>query len=216
MDTIAPPAPPRTVTVAGTGRVTVPPDVVEVHLGVAVTRPTAAAAQAEAAATMAAILAALREAGVADADLRTQSLTLQPVMDYRNDEAPRLRGYELRNGVVARLRDIARLPAAIDGAIAAGATTLDGVSFDVDDRTAAEAEARAAAVADALERAGALARAAGATLGPVLAVSEGGQAPGPIPFPKAARMMAAEAAPTPVQAGRSEIIVQVEVVVALV
>jgi hypothetical protein len=165
---------------------------------------------------MAAVLASLRDVGVADVDLRTQGLTLQPVMDYRGDEPPRLRGYELRNGVVARLRGIARLPAAIDGAIAAGATTLDAVSFDVEDRAVAEAEARAAAVADALEKAGALARSAGATLGPILAISEGGPHPGPIPLPKAARMMAAEVAPTPVEAGASDVVVQVEVVVALV
>ncbi|MCU0483027.1 MAG: SIMPL domain-containing protein [Chloroflexi bacterium] len=215
MDTANTPAPSRTVAVGGTGRVAVPPDVVELHLGVAVTRPTATAAQAEAAGTMTAILASLRGAGIADADLRTQGLTLQPVMDYRNDEPPRLRGYELRNGVVARLRDLARLPAAIDGAIAAGATTLDGVSFEVEDRAAAEAEARAAAVVDALDKAAALAQAAGAALGPVLSVREGGPAPGPIPFPRAAKLMAAEAASTPVQPGTSEVVVQVEVVVAL-
>jgi uncharacterized protein YggE len=215
MDTPTHPAPPRTVTVTGTGRVAVPPDVVELHLGVAVTRPTATAAQAEAAGTMSAILAALRAAGVADADLRTQGLTLQPVMDYRNEEPPRLRGYELRNGVIARLHDLARLPAAIDGSIAAGATTLDSVGFEVEDGAAAEAEARAAAVADALGKAAALAHAAGASLGPVLAMSEGGPRPGPIPLPRAARLMAAEAAPTPVQSGTSEIVVQVEVVVAL-
>ena len=160
--------PPRTVAVGGTGRVTTAPDVVELRLGVAVTRPTAAAAQAEAAAAMTAVLGSLREAGVADRDLRTDGLSLQPVMDYRNDGPPELRGYEVRNGVVARLRDLTRLPAAIDGAVAAGATTLDGVRYDVENRAAAEAAARTAAVADALPKAAALAAAAGARLGPVL------------------------------------------------
>lgn len=210
------PAPPRAVTARGTGRVAVAPDVVELRLGVAVTRPTAAAAQADAAAAMTSVLAALRAAGVADRDLRTEGLALQPVMDYRNDGPPRLRGYELRNGVVARVRDLARLPAAIDGAIEAGATSLDGVRFDVEDRGAAMAAARDAAVADALASAGALARAAGAALGQVLAIAEvdGGRAT-PFPAPRAAKLMAAEAAPTPVEAGESEIVVTVEVVVAL-
>lgn len=206
----------RTVAVDGTGRVTTAPDVVELRLGVAVTRKTAAAAQADAAAAMTAVLGALREAGVADRDLRTEGLSLQPVMDYRSDGPPQLRGYELRNGVVARLRDLGRLPDALDGAIAAGATTLDGVRFDVEDRAAAEAAARDAAVADALDKAAALAAAAGASLGEVLSVAEGSAAP-PTPFPVArgAKLMAAEMAPTPVEAGESEVLVTVHVVVAL-
>jgi len=210
------PVPPRTVIVRGTGRVAVAPDVVELRLGVATTRPTASAAQAEAAAAMTSILAALRAAGVADRDLRTEGLALQPVMDYRNDGPPRLRGYELRNSVVVRLRDPARLPGAIDGAIEAGATTLDGVRFDVEDPGGAEAVASDAAVADALEKAEALARAAGASLGPVLAIAEieRGRA-APFPVARASRLMAAESAPTPVEAGESEIVVTVEVVVAL-
>jgi len=206
----------RFVSVSGTGRVAVTPDLDELRLAVAVTRPTAAAAQADAADAMTAVLAALRTAGVAHRDLQTEGLALQPVMDYRNDGPPTLRGYELRNGVVARLRDLARLPEAIDGAIAAGATSLDGVRFDVEDRAAADALARDAAVADALAKAAALARAAGAELGPVLAVSEGAAAPPtPFPAPRGARLMAAEAAPTPVEAGESEIAVTVQVVVAL-
>jgi hypothetical protein len=209
-------AAPRAVTVDGTGRVAVAPDVVEIRLGVAVTRPTAAAAQAEAAVAMAAVLAALRASGVADRDLRTEGLALQPVLDYRGEGPPELRGYELRNGVVARLRALDRLPAAIDAAIAAGATTLDGVRFDVEERAAAEAAAREAAVADALAKAGALATAAGATLGAVLAITEGrGATPAPFPALRGAKLMAAEAAPTPVEAGEHEIAVTVEVVVAL-
>jgi len=210
------PTAPRTVTATGTGRVAVTPDVVELRLGVAVTRATASAAQAAAATAMAAVLAALRQAGAADRDLRSEGLSLQPVMDYRTDGPPRLTGYELRNGVVARLRDLARLPAAIDGAIEAGATALDGVRFDVEDRAAAEATARTAAVADAMDKAGALAAAAGSALGPVLAIAEGsGTSPSPFPVARSAKLMAAEAAPTPVEAGESEIAVTVEVVVAL-
>lgn len=207
--------PPRTVTVTGTGRVAVTPDVAELRLGVAVTRSTAIEAQAVAAAAMTAVLGTLREAGVADRDLRTTGPSLQPVLDYRDDGPPRLRGYELRHGVVAMLRDLARLPGAIDGAITAGATTLDGVHFHVEDRAAAEAAAREAAVAVAIDRAVALARAAGTTLGPILAISEG-VAASPAPFQaRGAKLMVAEAAPTPVEAGEQEIAVTVELVAAL-
>jgi hypothetical protein len=216
MTNVDQPIPPRTVAVGGTGRAATAPDIVELRLGVAATRRTASAAQADAAAAMTAILAALRGAGVAERDLRTEGLSLQPVMDYRNDGPPALRGYELRNGVVARLRDLARLPAAIDGAIAAGATTLDGVRFDVEDRAAAEAAARDAAVADALGKAAALAAAVGASLGEVISIVEGSAAlPTPFPVARGAKLMAAEAMPTPVEAGDREVVVNVEVVAAL-
>jgi len=209
-------SPARTVNAIGTGRAAVAPDLVELRLGLAVTRPTASAAQADAAVAMTAVLAALRRAGAADHDLRTEGLSLQPVMDYRNDGPPQLRGYELRNGVVARLRDLARLPEAIDAAIAAGATTLDGVQFDVENRAAAEAAARSAAVVDALEKAAALAKAAGVALGSILSISEGsGPQPGPFPIGRGAKLMAADAAPTPVEAGASEVSVTVDVVVEL-
>ena len=214
MSTQATDLPARTVSTTGTGRVTLAPDLVELRLGVAITRSSASQAQADAAAAMTAVLAALRSAGAAAGDLRTEGLTLQPVVDYRSDGPPVLRGYELRNGVVARLRDMARLSAAIDGAIAAGATTLDGVRFDVEDRRAAEAAARDAAVADALEKAAALAKAAGASLGVVLSVTEGFAAQ-PSPFPASEAKLMAAAAPTPVEAGDSEITVGVVVVAAL-
>jgi uncharacterized protein YggE len=216
MTNVDQPIPPRTVAVGGTGRASTAPDIAELRLGVAVMRPTAAAAQADAADAMTAVLGALRQAGVADRDLRTEGLNLQPVMDYRNDGPPALRGYELRNGVVARLRALERLPAAIDAAIAAGATTLDGVRFDVEEPAAAEAAARDAAVADALAKAAALAAAAGASLGEVISIVERSAGP-PTPFPVAggAKLMAAEAMPTPVEAGECEVVVTVEIVAAL-
>ena len=108
---------------------------------------------------MTAVLAALRSAGIADKDLKTSILTLQPQYDYSNSgNPPRLdRLPFFSNAVSATVRNLDSLGDAIDGALAAGATSLDGVNFRVDDETKAEAQARTAAMADAKAKADALA-----------------------------------------------------------
>ena len=81
--------------------------------------------------------------------------------EYRPDREPRVTGYQLTNSVNVTVRDIDATGSVVDGALAAGATSLDGLGFRVEDPSVAEAEARAAAVADARSRAEALAAAAG-------------------------------------------------------
>lgn len=198
----------RTITVPGVGRVEVVPDTADVRLGVAVTRPTVAEAREAAAATAGAILEAVLAAGVARGDVRTSGLTVSPEYDYE-DHRPRLRGQQVSHLYRVTVRSLDALGAVIDGALAAGATTLDGVVFRTADPAAAEAAARAAAIRDARLKATAIAAEAGVTLGGLVAVVEGGPG-GPGRRPTSARMaLAAEASPTPVEAGTEEIAVSV-------
>ncbi len=204
-----------TIVVIGTGRVSVVPDIAELRLGVAVTRPTAAAARADAAAAMRSILAAVDAAGVDRRDVRTSLLSVQPRYDYRDGRPPTLTGYELANSVEVTVRDLARLGEVVDGTLAAGATSMDGLSFRVDDPAPAEREARLAAMASARARADVLAEAAGLTIRGVRAVVEGGAVPPPGPRFKEMRMaIAADAGPTPVESGTTEIVVTVTVTFA--
>jgi len=115
--------------------------------------------------------------------------------------------------VSAFVRDVGRVAEAVDAALAAGATTLDGLSFDVADPSGAEREARAGAMADARAKAEELAAAADAVVVRVLSIAErGADTPVPMPRMQAARMMAADAAPTPIEAGTSEVEASVSVV----
>ena len=82
---------------------------------------------------MAAILAAVTGAGVARRDVRTTLLSVQPRYDYRDGKAPALTGYDLANVVEVTVRDLGALGAVVDGALTAGATSLDGLTFRVDD-----------------------------------------------------------------------------------
>ena len=201
-----------TIVVSGTGRVSVAPDVADLRLGVAVTRPTAATARADAATVMTAILGAVDAAGIERRDVRTSLLSVQPRYEYRDNRPPTLTGYELANVVEVTVRDLARLGELVDGTLGAGATSMDGLSFRVADPAPAERDARLAAMAAARARADVLAEAAGLTIRSVKAVVEGGAVPPPGPHFKAARMaMAADAMPTPVEGGSTEISVTVTV-----
>lgn len=199
------------IVVSGAGRVAVAPDVADLRLGVSVSRDSVAAARADAATTMAAVLAAIRSAGVADRDIRTALLSVQPRYEYRDGKPPRLAGYDLANAVEVTIRDLGRLGDAIDGALGAGATSMDGLSFRLDDPTEAERTARTAAVTAARARAEVLATAAGVTITGVSDIVEGGAPPMPFPRAKAERMMLAADAPTPVESGSTEIAVTVTV-----
>jgi uncharacterized protein len=206
------PTPARgTIVVSGTGRVAVDPDLAELRLGVAVSRPTVAAARTAAAEAMTAILGAVVAAGVATRDVRTTLLSVQPRYDYRDGKAPTLVGYDLANIVEVTARDLRNLGAIVDAALSAGATSLDGLSFRVADPREAERAARLAAVAEARSRADVLAEAAGIAIAGVADIVEGGPPP-TWPQPMAAKMLRATAdAGTPVEAGTTEIAVTVTV-----
>src|SRR2546423_439299 len=111
----------HTISVSGTGKVVVSPDVADLRLGVVVTRPTVKDARTVAAEQMARVIAALKKLGIADKDLQTTGLSLQPNYTYPNSGTPRLTGYTLSNGVAVTVRDLNKLGDAIDDGLAAAA-----------------------------------------------------------------------------------------------
>jgi len=205
----------RIITVSGLGQCTVVPDVADVRLGVAVTRPTVAEARTAAAEVAARILDAVTAAGVDRVDVRTTALLVQPQYEYL-ERSQRLRGQSVSHQYVVTVRALDILGRVVDDALAAGATTLDGVAFRTADPRRAEAEARVAAFRDAQAKAAALAEEAGMTLGEVVAIAESAGGPTPWPVAGRARMaVMAEAAPTPVETGTDEVSVSVVVTFAI-
>jgi uncharacterized protein YggE len=208
---------PETITVPGTGRVAVEPDIANVRLGVSIVRPTAADAREAAAGTMTAVLDAVRRHGVARRDIRTTLLGLNPVTDYSSEKGPRVTGYQVTNTVEIMVRELATAGALIDAGLGAGASSLDGLEFRLEDPSSAEDGARRAAIDDARRRAAVLAGAAGVGVGRVLAIVEGEQPPMPFPAGGTRGMMAfkAEVADTPVEGGSQEVVVSVAVTFAI-
>jgi uncharacterized protein YggE len=199
----------HTVTVSGTDREFVAPDTAEVRLSVLVQRPTVEDARAEAARAAQGVVAALHDVGIPDADMQTSVLTLQPLYEYRDGATtPRIVAYEIRNGLKVTIRDLDRVGRAIDGALAAGATTLDSVSLDVGDRTAAERQARDRAVRDARAKADTLVSAAGVRIEDVVSITESVSTP---PWPWREEAAAGDKG-TPIAPGLSEVVVTVTIV----
>src|SRR6476469_441118 len=94
----------HTISVNGTGKVTVVPDVARVNLGVTMNQPTVKAARASAAQSMRDIIAAIKALGVADADIQTTGLSLYP--QYANGSTTRIAGYTISEQVQVTIRDL--------------------------------------------------------------------------------------------------------------
>ena len=202
----------HTIAVTGAGTVVTAPDVADVRLGVTFTRPTVRAARADAAAAMTKVIAALKALGIADKDIQTTNISLQPAYDYAsNANPPRITGYTLSNGVAVTVRDLDKVGDAIDNSLAAGATTVDGVSFRVDDPAKAQQQARTDAMTQARAHANTLAAAAGVAITGVASISEtSAQTPYPMFYGAAAG--AAKDVATPVQVGTTDVTITVSVV----
>jgi len=184
-----------------------------VTLGVESRAATAASARAAASEAMQGLLAQLRASGVADADIQTSNLELEPDHDHRDGTAV-LRGYRVSNQAAVTLRDLARAGDIIDAALdsAGDAARLRGVRFSFADAAPLYDQARRGAMADARQRAATFADSAGVAVGEVLEITEMDGSNGE-PGPRV--MFAARAASMPVQAGESGITASVRVQFAL-
>jgi uncharacterized protein YggE len=153
-----------------------------------------------------ALIAALKNDGVADKDIQTSQLSVSPHTNGSNT----ITGYDVTNSVTAKVRDISKAGQVIDDALGGvgDAGRLQGVFFSIDDNSALLAQARQQAVATARKQAEQLAAAAGVKLGGLRSVTEDS---GPIAMNRST-MDAAPAGSTPIQPGTQENFVQVTVV----
>ena len=168
----------KAVTVTGEATVSVPPDTAVIRIGVSSLEKTAREAGEANAKQMTAVLAAIKTSGIAERDIQTSRLSLQPQYDP-NKGGTRLTGFQTNNQVTIRIRDIDSLPTVLDRAIAAGANEMSGIEFVVSEQSKLLDQARDEAIADARRKAELYAKAAGAKLGQVISISEEGTAPQP-------------------------------------
>lgn len=210
---LAEPVPPRLV-VAGQGEATVAPDMAILSLGVMREAPTARAALDAHNDAVAAVIAAMKNAGIADRDLQTASLQINPRYDYvpKQDgtQEAKLAAYQAASTLSVRVRDIAKTGELIDQAVSLGVNQGGNVAFTNDDPAKTIAEARTRAVKDAMEKARTLAEAAGVGLGRITEISEASTEPAPTPI-TAKAFDAAAPRSVPLEAGENAYRVQVNV-----
>lgn len=161
--------------ISATGSVDRTPDLATIGAGVVTQASSAGAAMANNAKAMAATITALKRSGIADRDIQTASLSLQPQYRFGQDQAQTLTGYQASNRVTVRLRDLSRAGTVIDGLIAAGANQIDGPTFAVEKPDSALDEARTRALAAARTRAELYAKAAGLHVKRIVRISESEQ-----------------------------------------
>lgn len=187
----------RQISVSGQGSVEAAPDMATISIGVTHQSDVAGDAMAQTSDAVIAMLERLEGMGVLPKDVQTQNLSLNPVWSNKPSDQGNIRqitGYVASNSLSVQVRDLSRLGTIMDAVITDGANDFNGLRFSIQDADPLMAQARAAAVKDAMDKAQQLSEAAGVSLGPVLKIDEGGRVSGPMPMMDAVRM-SAEAMP---------------------
>jgi uncharacterized protein YggE len=200
---------PPLISVTGEATISVLPDLAEIEGGVTSVAKTAREASEANNKAMAAVVAALKAAGIPDADIRTSRLSLQPQSTQdRNGGPMQITGYQASNNVTVRVRDMSRVAAMVDTLVSSGANSIGGINFMVASPSSLLDDARARAVADARRKAEIYAKAAGVQLGAPVSISEQG-ASAPIPLRRMSVSVAA--VPPPVLPGQETLSITVSV-----
>lgn len=129
------------------------PDVATISTGVVTRGADTNTAMRQNAEQMAKVMAALKGAGIAERDIQTTGVNLNAQYHYAQNQPPKITGYEARNTVSAKVRDLAKLGKIMDTLVAQGANELNGPNFEVDKPDEAYDEARRAALEKARARA---------------------------------------------------------------
>lgn len=208
---------PGRISVVGHGTVEVAPDFAAVQIGVVSKAASAAAALADNSGAVARTVALARGLGVEAREIATGAVSLQQA--FRTVRTPggaeqQPDGYQAQNLVTVRLADMGRLGEFMRQAVEGGANRIDGVSFGVREPGRAEREAGAAATRDAVERAKAVAEAAGVGLGAIERITTPPRAERPVVPYQALRMAAPDRSgkAVPIEAGTLSFSADVEMV----
>jgi uncharacterized protein YggE len=206
-----------TLNLSASGESKVTPDLATITLGVQTDGATAAGALSANAAQMTKVVAALKKAGIADRDIQTSNLNVNPQYVYVQNEPPKLNGYQASNQVTIQVRDLARLGQTVDATVSAGATNVGGISFGLQDPKAAEDAARLDAIKALQAKADLYARATGYKIVRMVNLGEGGgYTPSPPPMPMYAMAKREMADSSPVSAGELKVRIDVSATYELV
>ncbi|WP_157020323.1 SIMPL domain-containing protein [Mesorhizobium xinjiangense] len=202
------------LSVSGEGEMALAPDMATLTLAVMRQAPSAREAMTANNKAMSDVIAAMKASGIADRDLQTSGISIQPRYEHRkNDQGGQtaeIVAYEVSNTLTVRVRELEKVGEILDKSVTLGVNQGGGISFGNDDPSAALTEARKRAVADAIAKARTLAEAAGVELGRIVNMSEHSSMPRPVPY-AAVKMAADRMESAPVEGGENTYQVQVNV-----
>ena len=198
------------ITVVGHGETKVSPDRASIQISVQTRAANAALAGSANATRQQAVLAALRKLGLTDDQLSTANYNVYPEQRYEPNKNPVIIGYVATNTIIAELKDLSKVGAAIDAALGAGANLISSLNFYASNLQQARQSAITSAIQVARAEAEVGARAAQGQLGGLLELTIGAYY---APQPRAVMMMAKAAGDqtmeTPVQPGLETVTVEV-------
>ncbi|MDX6805680.1 SIMPL domain-containing protein [Terrihabitans rhizophilus] len=208
---------PALFSISGQGTAYAAPDIAVLTSGVVTEANTAREALDANTAAMEKLLASLKSSGLEERDIATSGFSVQPRYVYAQkpdgtQEAPRITGYEVRNTVTVKVRDLAKLGGILDRVVTEGSNQIDGLAFDIADKKSVLDEARRKAFEDARAKAELFAQAAGVKLGRVRELTDNVVAPPMPPRPQMMRAEMAKSADVPVARGEQEIEAGVNVI----
>ena len=206
----------RTITVSGTGTAFLTPDIAHIYIGVHTENKDAAQAVASNNTQTQKVVDAIKSFNVASKDIQTTNFSIYPQQQFDNTGKSQGITYVVDNTVYVTLRDLTKIGDLLNAAVSAGANSINGIQFDVTDKTAALSEARKAAMANAQAQAEELAKAANVTLGAVQDINAStSSSPIPMYGLGAGVKAAAPEASVPVSSGQLDVTVNVNVVYAI-
>jgi uncharacterized protein len=204
----------RTISLTGHGEVRVVPDTAVVISGVMSSAATAREALDANTAAMAAVMAALKTAGIDPRDIQTSNFMVNPRYDYgqNGNQVPKTVGYDVSNNVTVVVRKLDNLGKLLDQLVTSGSNQINGISFQVTDPQKAEDLAREEAVKDAMRKSAIYTKASATTLGSIMSISEGQVMPQQTPVFYAKSARADGGADVPVSQGEQAISIDVNIV----
>lgn len=161
----------RTLSSSGTGEVYLVPDVAYVYVGVRAEADEVSTALSDNNVQANAVAQAVKDMGVEAKDIQTTSFNVYPMQDYAPDGTISRKYYVVENTVYITVRDLNKLGNLLDSVVTSGANTINGITFDVQDKEAAIAQARDLAIQNAIAEAEAIAQTSGVKLGELQYVS---------------------------------------------
>ena len=200
-----------TIAISAEGKVTALPDIASISIGVMTEKKTVAEAQKENTTKMNAIIAKIKEFGVASEDIKTTNYSIYPQYDWINNRQVE-RGFQVSQNVDVKVRDLAKIGDVLAAVGELGANQVGGVNFTIDDPEDLRQQARLKGLEAAKKKAQALADAAGVKLGKVVGFSENaGYVPTPLYYAKADGMGGGGASPS-IESGSQDVVVNVSVI----
>lgn len=184
----------NTISIDGEGKVTAKPTLGQINVGLYTEGQEVPTVQEENSRKINAMVAAMKDLGVSEADLQTNNYNIAPKYEYK-DGTQRVIGYTVSQNIEVKVRDLSKVGAVLSRIGQLGANQVNGVNFTIDDPSSLKQEARRKALEDARSKANELAKALGVDIARVITFSESGATPpSPMPFYRA-EGMAVSAAP---------------------